>query len=107
MVYNFFLIFASSSICVMLLTALKLVIHIWDLLDILIFPWLSKLFPHRRLCNLFTFFFLLSGAQYRTPNNSNNNNNNNNNNKNNNNNFFKLSFHLFQNNTLTPIQLKH
>ena len=23
------------------------------------------------------------------------------------NNFFKLSFHLFQNNTLTPIQLKH
>ena len=69
----------------MLLTALKLVIHIWDLLNILIFPWLSKLFPHRRLCNLFTFFFLLSGAQYRTLSNSNNNNNNKNNNNNNNN----------------------
>ena len=63
----------------MLLTALKLVVHIWDLLNILIFP-------HGRLCNLFTFFFLLSGVQYRTLNNSSSNNNNNNNDNNNNNN---------------------
>ena len=69
----------------MLLTALKLVVHIWDLLNILIFPWLSKVFPHGRLCNLFTLFFLLSGIQYRTLNNSSSNNNNNNNDNNNNN----------------------
>ena len=31
-----------------LLTVLKLVAHVYALLNILIFPWLSKLFSHRR-----------------------------------------------------------
>ena len=60
----------------MVLTALKLVVHIKALLSMLIFPRLSKLLPHRRQCNLFP-FFLLSGAQYRITNNNNNNDNNN------------------------------
>ena len=61
----------------MVLTALKLVVHIKALLSMLTFPRLSKLLPHRRQCNLFP-FFLLSGAQYRITNNNNNNNDNNN-----------------------------
>ena len=52
----------------------------------LIFLWLSKLFPHRRYCNIFPFFHVLNGAQYRILNDNNINNTNNNNNNNNNDN---------------------
>ena len=69
---NFFY-FVSPSSCVIQLTVLKFVVHIYAQLNILIFPWLSKLFPHRRqCCDLFSFFFLLNGAKHRILNSNNN-----------------------------------
>ena len=65
-----FLNFVLPNSCVMLLTILKLIVHIQTLLNILIFPWLSYL--HVAVSAI----FLLSWAQYRILNKDNTNSNN-------------------------------
>ena len=75
---DFFFNFVLPNSCVILLTILKLDVHIYALLNILIYFFVI-LFAHSSWCNFFPFFILLSWVQCRILNNDNNNNNNNNN----------------------------